>query len=177
MKELLFEDEDFESVYKNDEKAEDKKEKVEEPKDKEEKDGEPEGKVTLSDIASYLYAFGNDVRILHLYTTGTEFIPYHEMLNDLYSIVFDAFDSCAEMAISYGEKIKNPSLLPETWKPLGGEKFTPEKICKEVNDRGNRILGTITSIKEYESFTQSRVDDFAAEIDKLVNYIFKQSSK
>ena len=170
----LFEDIDLEEVYN---KANDiEQEEKEEPKD----DTSDDSKKTLSELAALLYAFGNDVRILHLYTSGEDFKTYHETLNDLYDILFDAYDTTAEMAISHDEKIVNPAKVLEVctdWTPIEGEKFTTDTILKEVDDRGNKVLDAIKNIKEYESFVQSNVDDFTGQIDKIVNYIFKQSAK
>lgn len=148
-----------------------------------EKEAEPsEGgdKYSISELAAVLYAFGNDVRLLHLYTSGVEFIPYHEKLNELYDILFDAYDTCAEIGIAHDEKIVNPAKVLEVctdWAPIEDDKFTAEDIIKEVTERGNTILDNIKNVKEYESFVQSKIDDFSGEIDKIVNYIFKQSAE
>ena len=73
--EIKFEDNDFEEVYNNDSKSKDKNTK------------------SLAELALYVYAFGNDVRTLHLHTTGNNFISIHESLNELYDVLFEAFDS------------------------------------------------------------------------------------
>ena len=181
---VLFEEIDLESVYNkaNGIEADEEKE-VKKDEQKKEPEAEPKeggSKYSVSELASVLYAFGNDVRLLHLYTSGVEFMPYHEKLNELYDILFDAFDTCAEIAIAHDEKVVNPAKVLEVcteWKPLEGDKFTAEEICKEVDERGNIILGNIKNVKKYESFVQSKIDDFTAEIDKIVNYVFKQSAE
>lgn len=132
--------------------------------------------VTLSKLADYLYGFGNDIRILHLYTSGLEFLPYHEKLNELYDVLFDAYDTVAEMAISHNESIKNPSKI-EGWEVLEGKDFSAEEICNIVIEKGNELLNYIKNTNEYESFVQSNIDEFYGELDKIINYIFKQSNK
>lgn len=67
--------------------------------------------MTLSKLSSYIYLFGNDVRLLHLHTTGVHFFEYHEKLNELYDILFDFYDALAEFAIAHDEEIVNPSEL------------------------------------------------------------------
>ena len=51
--------------------------------------------MTLSKLSSYVYLFGNDVRLLHLHTTGVHFFEYHEKLNELYDILFNFYDALA----------------------------------------------------------------------------------
>lgn len=157
-----FDEKDFENIHELSEESDTKK------------------GLKISLIASYLYAFGNDVRLMHLYTTGKEFLPYHEQLNELYDVLFDSYDMCAEHAISLGEKIINPAnVLDECsdWKPLEGEEFSIEQICKEINERGNKMLENLKNIDSYESFIQSDIDGAVSSIDKIVNYIFKQTAK
>lgn len=161
---IIFNESDFEDVY---DASTEKSEK---------KDG---NKISL--ISSYLYAFGNDVRFLHLYTIGNEFLPYHEKLNELYDIAFEAYDMCAEHAIVLGEKLVNPANVLEEcddWKPLNLDKdgFTLTRICDEVIERGNKVLDIIKNIAQYESFIQSDVDEVTSKLDKIINYVFKQTS-
>lgn len=160
--EIMFEDNDFEEVYNNDSKS---------IKDKNTK--------SLAELALYVYAFGNDVRTLHLHTTGHNFISIHESLNELYDVLFEAFDNFAEMAISHNETVQNPTNIKDNieWEPLECKDFNSDDICKIINEKGNMLINNILNIKEYEPFVQSKVDEYSSEIDKIVNYIFKQISK
>ena len=159
--ETVFEDNDFEEVYNNDSKSKDTNTK------------------SLADLALYVYAFGNDVRTLHLHTTGQDFISIHEKLNELYDVLFEAFDSFAEMAISHNETVQNPTNIKDSieWEPLESKDFSSDEICKVINEKGNVVINDILKIKEYEPFVQSKVDEYSSELDKIINYIFKQISK
>lgn len=159
--EIKFEDNDFEEVYNNDSKSKDKNTK------------------SLAELALYVYAFGNDVRTLHLHTTGNNFISIHESLNELYDVLFEAFDNFAEMAISHNETVQNPTNIKDNieWEPLECKDFNSDDICKIINEKGNTLINSILNVKEYEPFVQSKVDEYSSEIDKIVNYIFKQISK
>lgn len=160
--EIKFEDNDFEEVYNNDSKS---------IKDKKTK--------SLAELALYVYAFGNDVRTLHLHTTGHNFISIHESLNELYDVLFEAFDNFAEMAISHNETVQNPTNIKDNieWEPLECKDFNSDDICKIINEKGNTLINNILNIKGYEPFVQSKVDEYSSDIDKIVNYIFKQISK
>ena len=62
--------------------------------------------LNLSSLADLIYAYGNDLRVLHLNVKGEGFKSIHEALNELYDDVFEAYDAVAELAIARGEKVK-----------------------------------------------------------------------
>lgn len=135
-------------------------------------------RTSLADIATELYNFGNDIRILHLYATGKNFMEYHKKLNELYDEVFKAYDEIAELAISKGEKVPNPSSHSafSSYKPLDPADYSSEQISQEVLNRGNKVLDTLKKHRDYEGFVVSKLDDITGKLDKLINYIFKRSA-
>lgn len=137
--------------------------------------------MTLSELSSYIYLFGNDVRLLHLHTVGTHFFEYHEKLNELYDILFNFYDALAESAITHDEEIGNPSelILDEniSWEVLEGKDFDVEEIISIVLEKGKTIMNYIEETNGYESWVQSKIDSFAENLDTCINYMFKQSAK
>lgn len=137
--------------------------------------------MTLSKLSTYLYLFGNDCRMLHLNSIGEEFLTIHEELEDLYNIAFDFYDFVCESAISHNQKIENPSFAlnnaQNEWNPVMGDNFTQSDILSYVITNGEYILSCIEKLEEYESWTQSKIDEFASEFDKIINYKFKQMKK
>lgn len=135
-------------------------------------------RTSLADIATELYNFGNDIRILHLYAAGKNFMEYHKKLNELYDEVFKAYDEVAELAISKGEKVPNPSSHSafSSYKPLDPADYSSEQISQEVLNRGNKVLDTLKHHRDYEGFVVSKLDDITGKLDKLINYIFKRSA-
>ena len=130
----------------------------------------------LSELSSYIYLLGNDVRLLHLYATGENFMEIHLLLEDIYNLCFDKYDVFAEMAIAHGETIPNPTdiLLDESigWTPIFGSDFDVDFIKTNVIERGNKIISMGENLKGYENFVMSEVDDFNSDLDSLVNYKF-----
>lgn len=128
----------------------------------------------LTELANYLYLFGNDVRMLHLLSSGEEFLTIHTELEDIYNICFDFYDFACESAISNGESIINPSTLINNvaWNPIVGDRFDQRVIVEYVNSMGNYILGCVKQVTEYASWTQSRIDEFSSDLDKIINYKF-----
>lgn len=127
----------------------------------------------LHELAIVFYSFGNDVRLLHLYAAGKDFIPYHEKLNEFYDFLFDSYDTIAEMAIAHKEPVGNPSLIQNPiLGPLDAKDFSSSEICEVVMDRGSAVLDCLEHIDRYEGFVQSKIDDIAGQLDKYVNYIF-----
>lgn len=135
-------------------------------------------RTSLADIATELYNFGNDIRILHLYAAGKNFMEYHKKLNELYDEVFKAYDEIAELAISKGEKVPNPSSHSafSSYKPLDPADYSSEQISQEVLNRGNKVLDALKHHRDYEGFVVSKLDDITGKLDKLINYIFKRSA-
>lgn len=135
----------------------------------------------LNELSNYLYLWGNDLRYLHLNCVGNEFENYHLLLEDLYSISFDFYDFVCESAISHNQKIENPSFAlsnaQNEWNPVMGDNFTQSDILSYVITNGEYILSCIEKLEEYESWTQSKIDEFASEFDKIINYKFKQMKK
>lgn len=135
-------------------------------------------RTSLADIATELYNFGNDIRVLHLYAAGKNFMEYHKKLNELYDEVFKAYDEIAELAISKGEKVPNPSSHSafSSYKPLDPADYSSEQISQEVLNRGNKVLDALKNHRDYEEFIVSKLDDVTGKLDKLINYIFKRSA-
>lgn len=135
-------------------------------------------RTSLADIATELYNFGNDIRILHLYAAGKNFMEYHKKLNELYDEVFEAYDEIAELAISKGEKVPNPSSHSafDSYKPLDSTDYSSEQISQEVLNRGNKVLDALKNHRDYEGFVVSKLDDITGKLDKLINYIFKRTA-
>ncbi len=135
-------------------------------------------RTSLADIATELYNFGNDIRVLHLYAAGKNFMEYHKKLNELYDEVFKAYDEIAELAISKGEKVPNPSSHSafSSYKPLDPTDYSSEQISQEVLNRGNKVLDALKNHRDYEGFVVSKLDDVTGKLDKLINYIFKRSA-
>lgn len=136
---------------------------------------------TLSELSSYAYLLGNDARILHLYTEGENFMSIHELLQDLYEVCFEYYDTFAEMAISHGESIPNPSdiVLSEgiDWNPTFGDAFDTNFIIGEVKEKGNKVITMGDNLNEYEGFVKSEIDALNAELDSIVNYKFGRIGK
>ena len=114
---------------------------------------------TLSELSSYVYLLGNDARILHLYTEGENFMSIHELLQDLYEVCFEYYDTFAEMAISHGESIPNPSdiVLSEgiDWNPTFGDAFDTNFIIDEVKEKGKTA-----TFKVIDNDTKNKPDDW-----------------
>ena len=133
----------------------------------------------LSELANYLYLFGNVVRMLHLLSNGEEFLTIHAELEDIYNICFDFYDFACESAISNGESIINPSTIINNvaWNPIVGDRFDQRAIVEYVNSMGSYILGCVKQVTEYASWTQSKIDEFSSELDKIINYKFARILK
>ena len=133
---------------------------------------------TLSELSNYVYLLGNDARLLHLFTEGDNFMSVHELLQSLYELCFEYYDTFAEMAIAHGERIPNPTdILLESgveWNPTSGDSFGTTFIVAEVTDKGNRVIEMGDLLQGYEGFVKSEIDSFNAELDSIVNYKFKR---
>ena len=134
---------------------------------------------TLSQLSDMIYAFGNDVHLLHFHTVGENFLEYHEILNELYDICFDMYDAISEQAIAEGEVIDNPSLASERadWKPLELKEYTVEDILDYMQTKGEFVLSEIANIKEYPSYIQSIVDSYTEDLATIIKYKLNQSAK
>ena len=136
---------------------------------------------TLSLLSCYVYLLGNDARILYLYTEGENFMSIHELLQDLYEVCFEYYDTFAEMAIAHGETIPNPSdiVLSEgiDWNPTLGDAFSTNFIIGEVKEKGNKVITMGDNLDGYEGFVKSEIDAFNAELDSIVNYKFGRIGK
>ena len=136
---------------------------------------------TLSKLSSYIYLLGNDTRLLHLYTEGENFMSIHELLQDLYEVCFEYYDTFAEMAIAHGEMIPNPTdiVFDEsiTWLPTNGDGFDTTAIVNEVKEKGNLVINIGETLEGYEGFVKSEIDAFNAEVDSIVNYKFGRIGK
>lgn len=137
--------------------------------------------LTLAELADYLYMFGNDCRMLHLYSVGEEFLTIHALLEELYDLAFDFYDFVCESAISHGEFVTNPSLIYDRlkgfWQPITGNAFTQAESVAYIRENGKMLMDCIEIIQDYESWVQSGIDDFAKDFDKIINYRCLQIAK
>lgn len=137
--------------------------------------------LTLAELADYLYMFGNDCRMLHLYSVGEEFLTIHALLEELYDLAFDFYDFACESAISHEESVTNPSLIYDRlkgfWQPVTGNAFTQAESVAYIRENGKMLMNCIESIRGYESWVQSGIDDFAKDFDKIINYKISQIAK
>ena len=136
----------------------------------------------LNEISSYLYLFGNDLRMLHLNCVGTDFLYVHKELNDFYDEVFDFYDEVAEASLVQNETIGNPSDLVldvSDWESIQGGNFTFDEVLSFVNSKGNLVLSIIENVDKdiYPSHIYSMLDNVTEYIDKEVNYKFGRSGK
>lgn len=135
----------------------------------------------LSELANYLYLFGNDCRMLHLLSVGEEFLTIHALLEELYDIAFDFYDFACESAISHGETVINPSLIynsfESNWIPVTGNAFTQADSVAYIRENGKMLMNCIESVQDYESWVQSGIDSFAEQLDKIINYKINQILK
>lgn len=132
--------------------------------------------LNLSSLADLLYAFGNDLRVIHLNVKGADFKSVHEALNELYDEVFDAYDTVAELAIARGEKVKNPSTVVSIIKPLEARDFNCEEAIVIAREEGLKVLDAVCSIEGYDKAVQPVLDDIIVKLDKTLNYIFSRWS-
>ena len=130
----------------------------------------------LSSLADLIYAYGNDLRVLHLNVKGAGFKSVHEALNELYDDVFEAYDAVAELAIARGEKVKNPSTVVSIIKPLEARAFSREEAIAIAREEGLKVLDAVCSIEGYDKAVQPVLDDIIVELDKTLNYIFSRWS-
>lgn len=130
--------------------------------------------LNLSSLADLLYAFGNDLRVIHLNVKGVDFKSVHEALNELYDEVFDAYDTVAELAIARGEKVKNPSTVVSIIKPLEARDFNCEEAIVIAREEGLKVLDAVCSIEGYDRAVQASLDEIIVNLDKTLNYIFSR---
>ena len=130
--------------------------------------------LNLSSLADLIYAYGNDLRVLHLNVKGADFKPVHEALNELYDEVFDAYDTVAELAIARGEKVKNPSTVVSIIKPLEARDFNCEETIVIAREEGLTVLDAVCSIEGYDRAVQASLDEIIVNLDKTLNYIFSR---
>lgn len=133
--------------------------------------------LNLSSLANFIYAYGNDLRVLHLNVKGGNFKSVHEALNSLYNEIFDAYDTVAELAISRNEKVKNPSTVVSIIKPLEARVFSCEEATSIAREEGLKVLDAICSIDGYGRAVQAALDDIIVSLDKTLNYIFARWSE
>ena len=129
--------------------------------------------LNLSSLADLIYAYGNDLRILHLYVKGSEFKTVHETLNTLYDDVFEAYDTVAELAIARNELVKNPSTVVSIIKPLDAKTFDCKEALEIARNEGLKVLDAICSIEGYDKAVQPALDNIIVKLDKTLNYILK----
>ena len=132
--------------------------------------------LNLSSLADLIYAYGNDLRVLHLNVSGAGFRSVHEALNELYDDVFEAYDAVAELAIARGEKVKNPSTVVSIIKPLEARDFSREEAIAIAREEGLKVLDAVCSIEGYDKAVQPVLDDIIVNLDKTLNYIFSRWS-
>ena len=132
--------------------------------------------LNLSSLADLIYAYGNDLRVLHLNVSGAGFRSVHEALNELYDDVFEAYDAVAELAIARGEKVKNPSTVVSIIKPLEARVFSREEAIAIAREEGLKVLDAVCSIEGYDKAVQPVLDDIIVNLDKTLNYIFSRWS-
>ena len=132
--------------------------------------------LSLSSLADLIYAYGNDLRVLHLNVKGADFKSVHEALNELYDDVFEAYDTVAELAIARGEKVKNPSTVVSIIKPLEAGDFNCEEAIVIAREEGLKVLDAVCSIEGYDKAVQPVLDDIIVNLDKTLNYIFSRWS-
>ena len=132
--------------------------------------------LNLSSLADLIYAYGNDLRVLHLNVKGEGFKSIHEALNELYDDVFEAYDAVAELAIARGEKVKNPSTVVSIIKPLEARAFNREEAIAIAREEGLKVLDAVCSIEGYDKAVQPVLDDIIVNLDKTLNYIFSRWS-
>lgn len=130
--------------------------------------------LNLSSLADLIYAYGNDLRVLHLNVKGADFKSVHEALNELYDEVFDAYDTVAELAIARGEKVKNPSTVVSIIKPLEVGAFNCEEAIVIAREEGLKVLDAVCSIEGYDRAVQASLDEIIVNLDKILNYIFSR---
>ena len=135
----------------------------------------------LNEISSFLYLFGNDLRMLHLNCVGKDFLYVHKELNDFYDEVFDFYDQVAESSLTQLEVIGNPSdlILDNEWESVQGNNFTFDEVLEIVNAKGNEVLSAISNVDKdvYPSHIYSMLDNVSEYIDTEVNYKFGRSAK
>lgn len=132
--------------------------------------------LNLSSLADLIYAYGNDLRVLHLNVKGAGFKSVHEALNELYDDVFEAYDAVAELAIARGENVKNPSTVVSIIKPLEARPFYREEAIVIAREEGLKVLDAVCSIEGYDKAVQPVLDDIIVKLDKTLNYIFSRWS-
>lgn len=128
--------------------------------------------ISLSSLADLIYAYGNDLRVLHLNVKGEDFKSVHEALNELYDTIFDAYDTVAELAIARGEEVKNPSTVVSIIKPLEARTFNCEEAIAIARDEGLKVLDAVCSIEGYDKAVQPALDNITVSLDKTLNYVF-----
>ena len=130
--------------------------------------------LNLSSLADLIYAYGNDLRVLHLNVSGAGFRSVHEALNELYDDMFEAYDTVAELAIARGEKVKNPSTVVSIIKPLEASDFNCEEAIVIAREEGFKVLDAVCSIEGYDRAVQASLDEIIVNLDKTLNYIFSR---
>lgn len=126
--------------------------------------------LNLSSLANLIYAYGNDLRVLHLNVKGDDFSAVHKTLNDAYDLVFKAYDTVAELAIARNEAVKNPSTVVSIIKPLEARDYSCQEAVQIAIEEGNKVLDAICSIEGYDRAVQPTLDNIIVDLDKILKY-------
>ena len=137
-------------------------------------------KFQLTHLVDILTVFSNDVKTAHWNIVGKDFLGVHIELGDLYDFLTESIDKIAEMGKAQNEIINNPStaiIRVQDWESIEIDDSDTNEIISYVINNGNIALDCLKCNWDYEPFIKSELDTIIAEIDKIINYKFKQILK
>lgn len=128
----------------------------------------------IAHAALFANLFANDLKHMHWHAAGTEFDKIHTITEELYEEAMAEVDDLAEIAMSAGEKMANPSDLKsfvETgdsgeWEVVTEEAVTWPVFVELLAKQGEKYLDALNDIKD----ESSTIDDYIHFWEKEINY-------
>ncbi len=128
----------------------------------------------IAHAALFANLFANDLKHMHWHAAGTEFDKIHIITEELYKEAMAEVDDLAEIAMSAGEKMANPSDLKsfvETgdsgeWEVVTEEAITWPVFVELLAKQGEKYLDALNDIKD----ESSTIDDYIHFWEKEINY-------
>lgn len=126
----------------------------------------------LTELASLMNLFKNDLLFLHHHAKGDKFDTIHEITDKLYHRASDDLDTLAELALRWNEEVGNFSDTTSVYYEPCRESFVDwSTFVSVLANKGDIIINSLQFInKSYPSDVLSVIDDIVAFWDKEINY-------
>ena len=133
---------------------------------------------SLSELAQYVAVFYFNMRTVHFYTAGQNFLERNDYAPELYEKAEDYYDDLVETAMSFNEKAQPMFVTPGNWNPSNEVPYDSFSSICLMKDSLRILYDYLESIKKdaYPSFVYSKIDSILEWLDKQ-NYKLQQMSK